>query len=119
MAILLLVISMTTTFPGCLSYHIEGCLEFLTNNISNTDGFSRTETARIFRLLLKYQELFVVTRELNKRVGLGMILFYSIYAVQQTAETYCLFKTLEAGVSLADLQFLFTDIFVSYCSYIS
>lgn len=110
-AVLLLVISFITTFPGCLSYYVEASLLVLADNVSRMQ--SSVDYEKIRRVINDYNNLHYITREVNKKLGLGVFLFYLIYAAQQTSQTYCIFRLIREGASLSDVQLFFTDIFVS------
>ncbi|CAL8135261.1 unnamed protein product [Orchesella dallaii] len=107
MSILILVISLITVLPGSISFFIEECLNVLSKRVHLSKG---TELAEVFQ---HYQRIFFITREMNKSLGNGIFIFHTIYNIQQTAQTYCIIQMLKAGASYADINLLFTDLFIS------
>lgn len=110
LAVLFFIISVMTTLPGVFAYYIEECLRRMTDAVVEATG---STPDKLWTMLDKYRELFYITRELNKVMGWGVMSFNTTNCIQQTAETYVIFQLLRARASFSDLQFLFTDIFVS------
>lgn len=108
-AVLFFSVSFITTFSGCLSYYVEALLMVLTDKVSRMQNEKNTWSA-----IKDYYDLYYSTREVNKKLGFGVFLFYMIYAAQQTAQTYCIFRLIREGASLSDVQLFLSDIFVSY-----
>ncbi|CAL8121170.1 unnamed protein product [Orchesella dallaii] len=113
LSILFFVISVVTTLPGCFAYYLEECLRRMAEQIEEKGLEDEEERNLVLDMLDRYEEIFLIVRELNKTMGMGVMVFHSIYNVQQSAETYCIFRMLRAGASFGDIQFLFTDIILS------
>lgn len=113
-SILLFSMSMITTFSGCLSYYAEGYLRELGSQlVYKGDELKLNINTKNFEEIFKsYTNLYLALRELNKKIGLGLFIYYSTYAVSQAAQTYCIFSMIRSGYSIWDLLFMLLDIFV-------
>jgi hypothetical protein len=100
--------SLLTTFPGVLSYCLAKLIEGM--SLAVTDG--NLNSYSMEEILRDYNSLGFAVKELYKRLGPAVLIFNLTMGCQQTAQTYCIFQLLRAGLTSRDTQMLFFDLMV-------
>jgi hypothetical protein len=75
-SLLILAISFATTFTGCSAFYIDACLEILANRVDEKISSNSNDDLRTS--ISQFRNLHYISREINKRMGLGLLLFYFI-----------------------------------------
>ncbi|CAL8117984.1 unnamed protein product [Orchesella dallaii] len=99
--------SLMLTFPGLVAYYLECVLRALTKSIE----IGPTKSYTMEAIKKDYNSIEFAVRELHRN-GLSnmLLIFYMTCAIQQTIESFCIFRLIKLGATWDDYQFFLIDI---------